>query len=96
MRACCLLEPEHIIRRKYGPSFQHVRSPIHFCRVRTVSILSGDNEERWRACSLGHSEVAVEGLLHRPADPAGVAGTVAAVLVVVALVAVGCSIAEFV
>jgi len=60
-----------------APSFQPVRSPIHFYRVHSVSIRFGDNEERWRACSLGHSTEVEVGFLHL-AGPAGEAGVAVA------------------
>ena len=65
-------------REQYGPSFRHVRSPIHFYRVRSVSIRFGDSEERWRGCSLGHSKEVEVGFLHL-VDPAGEAGVAVAV-----------------
>lgn len=100
MRACFFIEQMRITRRhdttKYGPSFQHVRSPIRFYRAHSVSTQSGGNEGRLRGCSLGHSEVAVEGLAHQPAaDHAAEVGIVAAVLVVVPVV-VGYSVVKFV
>jgi len=60
-----------------APSFQHVRSPIRFYRVHSASIRFGDSEERWRACSLGHSTEVEVGSLHL-AGPAGEAGVAVA------------------
>lgn len=35
-------------RKKYKPASQRAQFPIHFGRVRNVSIRSVDNEARWR------------------------------------------------